>query len=524
MHCRSFPILLGFMLLVGSARASTGTSGDISGVFPTGEIYIVVGDLRVPAGQTLVIEPGVQIRFTGLFKFIIEGRLDALGTADQMIRLTRDAQTEQSKWRGLRFDQADDASIMEYCHIEWAKGEAPYPEVRGGAVWVADCSPTFRHCLLNDNYSHNGNFNGTGGAIGLEQNSNSLVEYNQIRNNQADSGAGIMVGWGSNAVIRFNLIEDNQAFYAGGGIYIGANSEAAIHGNIIRGNTSGGWGGGGINLWSGTIYYGTYSHVYNNLIVGNSATASGTARGGGGLYSRYDTSRIHHNTVAGNSASQGGGLYVLTYSNLPPQVFNSIYWNNSASAGPQIFADPSTGSVVNVSYTDVQGGFGGSGNIDAAPLFVEAALGDYHLTHASPCRDAGNSLAPGIPATDFEGDARIVNGAADMGADEYDTRLYFTGDFTPGGSVRTQLLGWPLAAPVYLGISLTVLDPPLSTGRGDLYLQPPLLGLLGLGSVPPSGMISLDSQLPVAWPGPYSIFAQALVANQFSPLADLRVE
>jgi hypothetical protein len=59
-----------------------------------------------------------------------------------------------------------------------------------------------------------------------------------------------------------------------------------------------------------------------------------------------------------------------------------------------------------VSYSDVQGGFAGIGNIDADPLFVDAAGGDFALQPGSPCINTGDPALSPDPDGSF----------ADMGA------------------------------------------------------------------------------------------------------------
>ena len=57
----------------------------------------------------------------------------------------------------------------------------------------------------------------------------------------------------------------------------------------------------------------------------------------------------------------------------------------------------------------------GGHSLVADPLLVNAAGGDYHLTYASPARDAGLNL--GVE-TDFDGDPRPYGWAPDIGFDE----------------------------------------------------------------------------------------------------------
>jgi hypothetical protein len=66
-------------------------------------------------------------------------------------------------------------------------------------------------------------------------------------------------------------------------------------------------------------------------------------------------------------------------------ITNTIIWNNtSGSINPD---DP--GDIVYAFYSDIQGGWPGIGNINADPMFVDTANGDYRLQSGSPCIDAG---------------------------------------------------------------------------------------------------------------------------------------
>jgi hypothetical protein len=124
-----------------------------------------------------------------------------------------------------------------------------------------------------------------------------------------------------------------------------------------------------------------------------------------------------------------------------PLVTNCILWGNKAPNGSQIKNDWTSSATV--SYSDVKGGWPGTGNINADPLFVDADNDDLHLLPASPCIDAGdNTAVPAGVTTDLDGNPRFVdqpevpdtgNGAApivDMGALEADY-LEVAMKFTP---------------------------------------------------------------------------------------------
>ncbi|MHC4084350.1 MAG: right-handed parallel beta-helix repeat-containing protein [Planctomycetota bacterium] len=147
---------------------------------------------------------------------------------------------------------------------------------------------------------------------------------------------------------------------------------------------------------------------------------------GGGMYNYKSSPTVTNCTFTDNTAnSNGGGIYNRQDSN--SRVINCIVWNNL----PDQIVDHSSTSVV--TYSDVQGGWAGDGNIDADPCFVDAAAGNFRLSSDSPCIDAGYNNAPNLPAMDFDGHPRIIDGdcndteVVDMGAFEFN--YAYMGDF-----------------------------------------------------------------------------------------------
>jgi len=104
-------------------------------------------------------------------------------------------------------------------------------------------------------------------------------------------------------------------------------------------------------------------------------------------------------------------------------VVNSILWGNKAGGLPnEIYLAYS--STIKVTYSDIEGGWPGAGNIKTDPLFVDAANGDYHLksTPISPCTDKGigdTTTYPNIPINDIDGDLRPYDGD-NNGVPQYD--------------------------------------------------------------------------------------------------------
>ena len=124
-----------------------------------------------------------------------------------------------------------------------------------------------------------------------------------------------------------------------------------------------------------------------------------------------------------------------------PAVTNCILWANTAPTGPQIY-----GGIPTLTYSDIQGGWGGSGtgNIDSDPCFADANNPDPNLRSLclkpdSPCIDAGYNNAAYLAATDLEGHPRIIDGdcndvdVVDIGA--YEFNYAYMGDLDYNCSV-----------------------------------------------------------------------------------------
>jgi PKD repeat protein len=267
-----------------------------------------------------------------------------------------------------------------------------------------------------------------GGGISAVDNSPTISNC-IITGNRGEYGGGILDFGTTGATITNCVITNNTVTKHGGGIYTAA---ATITNCIIRDNVAS-WEGGGISLsdWGGDT-----SSVITNCIISNN-----TADDGGGIRC-VSTSPIFVNcTISGNSATSpyGGGMYC--YDGNGPTVVNSILWDNTAYGSPNEVYLGGAGTSIDITYSDVKGGWAGTGNIAAEPFFVDAGHGNFHLQSASPCVDAGNDAAPGLPVIDFEGDDRVVDGddngtaTVDMGADEFDPNILradFRGDPSTG--------------------------------------------------------------------------------------------
>jgi predicted outer membrane repeat protein len=178
----------------------------------------------------------------------------------------------------------------------------------------------------------------------------------------------------------------------------------------------------------GAIYnYSSSPYIINCSFSGNVAWWKGGAIFNTGTSMPFITNCTFTNNHAGGSVGGwdvGHGGAIFSDAGSFPTITNSILWGNSSYYPEDMEIAGSNHN--NVTYSDVnQDGFAGvNGNIRQDPLL--SGSGKLRLLPGSPCIDAGNNGAfPYLPATDYFGNDRVIDGDAngtatvDMGAHEY---------------------------------------------------------------------------------------------------------
>jgi parallel beta-helix repeat protein len=240
------------------------------------------------------------------------------------------------------------------------------------------------------------------------ENSDAIISGFSIINGFAENGGGIYCHHSGPRIVK-NIISDNSASLQGGGIYCDY-ANPTIRNNEIINNSA--YVGGGIDC------HNSDATISNNIISDNFATSQGagvkcegyppiipdpsitnnvinsniSGYRGGGIYIYNCNSVIENNTITLNSAdSLGGGIYI---NGSDPIITNTTFWGDIAPIGFEIYIQ--NGSPF-FTYSNIQGGWEGEGNIDVDPLFRDPENGDFRLMstacgdpYDSPCIDAGN--------------------------------------------------------------------------------------------------------------------------------------
>jgi hypothetical protein len=374
-------------------------------------------------------------------------------------------------------------NIIENNHMEAVEG------AYGGGIRMVNISEVVN---ISDNIisgnTIDGGINAWGGGIGVYNLDNISITNNTIEHNSGNStsqqagGAGINLLMCGKSYITNNEINENTLTAGsnawGGGILLDkAKTIVYINNNTISNNTSEGIGmGGGIGIYNDND---TASYFINsNMIMNNYSDSRG-----GGLFARntynmymvnnlfkrnecdysggavmfYMSAKeswrddnypvIANNTFINNTSANGGAIYNGYYDKVAI-IFNSIFCDNSANLGRDLYNASTLDMLVYNNVIDtsmIYSPWHGANNIFCDP---ELQIDSLHLDLSSSCVNAGvesiefNGDWYYSPETDIDGDERPFDWTLpDIGADE--AQWYYVSKFENAMSNNMVLSVYP---------------------------------------------------------------------------------
>ena len=243
---------------------------------------------------------------------------------------------------------------------------------------------------------------------------------------RSDNGPGNCIISRGDFVVVFRSGEERDSVLEGftirggdpsGGILV-EEASPTIAGNVITEN----WGEYGD---SAVCVHGGSPLIVGNLIAGNSGEEPGA--GVGSWFGAQPV--IAFTTIAGNRYPA-----IHCDEESTATASSCILWDNRRSEEDDISLPESA----SVTYSCVEGGAPGQGNISADPRFVDPEGGNYRLQAGSPPIDAAE--ASGAPEVDLDGNRRPCGAGNDMGAYERgacrdSTKPFRRGDTTADGEL-----------------------------------------------------------------------------------------
>ena len=385
--CAKFSVLL--MLLSHPTFPQTHVpAGNVNGKWlKQNSPYLIDGEIKIPRRKKLIIEPGVKVIFTGHYKLIVNGILEAKGAKQDSIYFS--PSDTSVGWHGIRFIEAEGVSRLEYCNLKYGRTTQPsnddftdsiymfcetdpeceYLNYSGGALFLYRSNPILNHCLISKNTACQG-----GGGIMIFYHSNPTLTNCEIKNNSAGLGGGIYCrDYSSPNIINCSIFR-NTATNNGGGIYVQDYCNALIEGCKIEDNI-GYERGGGIAYYTSakpliknSDLYGNYSHLGGGIYVDefynefreqpgkidiriiNVKMENNSAEYGGGLWIRDTMGELIGVTICNNRASvAGGGVYIEHnpfFFSFSEEKLCNVYMNFARMMGNDLFRLGGEGAMI----------------------------------------------------------------------------------------------------------------------------------------------------------------------------------
>lgn len=147
--------------VVNAPTTTTQTIGDkdtiggaVKGVMKSGRTYYMTSDLKINAGDSLVMEAGSSLIDLGNHALFVRGTMLANGTQDQMIYLGPDAARHTpGAWAGLECDSPSVVSL-KFCRIYYGSGLRPDGRPRPSIYFFSNSQNTSQFYLEDCDISY----------------------------------------------------------------------------------------------------------------------------------------------------------------------------------------------------------------------------------------------------------------------------------------------------------------------------------------------------------------------------------
>ncbi len=409
-----------------AVSSSSPLSGSIKGTMLSGQTYSVAGDITVNAGDTLVIQPGVTVKITGQYDFIVRGTFLSLGTQASPIWITTGTAHQDQPfssitaslasdpalkggWYGINCDTTCSLFVMKWTHVEFAGATfASTPPVSGLTANTASYEIFFQNpngiFVMEDSWI----YGSTDDAVRITDGKISVMR-NTFEKCGSNTGEALNVKSGTVGDIAYNLFVGA----ATNGTKMSNAGATAIQANLhcynntyvdcgYRSDTYAGHGGSIDLEKQGKAY------IYNNLIV--------DSRVGLRIVNTADTT----NSLYGNTYNYGDSLSVA-----------DMFYSVGDVTHPQTTDIPTPSSYLPSGYTEGASYDGTSVVSVGNPQFKNFPLPnyqyqnynyasgfDFHLNSTSPAIGKGyTSFAPlaVVPVSANFGATAITTPGSDMG-------------------------------------------------------------------------------------------------------------
>jgi len=271
------------------------------------EGYEFNGQLRVPAGRTLFVDPGVMLMARSGAEVRVHGHLEAIGTPTQPITFTSAANSGPEQWGSLYMQEG--SADLRYVTIRYG-GQFIGGNLVGGVLFLQSTSGPPKYVNLDHVTVRDNAYSGGAQELTVSVNGSHVTMNDSLIANNGDTAAdyGLWVHAGvitathsiiqQNAGIGLYVVNGGQASLTCGGVYtngsdgirVGGGTLAtigsSIHGNVGLGlnNTTGASVAAAYNWWGdpsgpGGVGPGSGDEVSANVVYAPWLTAEGCFTG-----------------------------------------------------------------------------------------------------------------------------------------------------------------------------------------------------------------------------------------------------